>query len=166
LKKKLYPGRFATNLSSIQKKKRVETEKEAWWFPDDEVKELVLLRKKVASLQYAVHALLNVIGDLTVRIQGLNITVTNPFKAETFAEPPACPQCGSHMVLRKGKYGSFWGCSRYPDCKAIKRVPKEQNQTMPLGDFLSSVAQTLKGNVELNNVDVTLPWEEDEKNEN
>ncbi len=39
-------------------------------------------------------------------------------------EAPACPQCGSKMVLREAKRGthvgqSFWGCSRYPACRAI-----------------------------------------------
>ena len=29
-----------------------------------------------------------------------------------------CPLCGAPMVLRKGKNGPFWGCSKYPECKA------------------------------------------------
>lgn len=28
-----------------------------------------------------------------------------------------CPFCGSELVLRKGKYGEFWGCSTYPKCR-------------------------------------------------
>lgn len=28
-----------------------------------------------------------------------------------------CPRCGGTLVLRKGKYGSFTGCSNYPKCK-------------------------------------------------
>ena len=28
-----------------------------------------------------------------------------------------CPECGEEMVLREGKYGKFWGCSGYPECK-------------------------------------------------
>lgn len=27
-----------------------------------------------------------------------------------------CPRCGGTLVLRKGKYGSFYGCSNYPKC--------------------------------------------------
>jgi len=30
----------------------------------------------------------------------------------------ACPECGSDMVLRKSQHGKFYGCIRYPDCKA------------------------------------------------
>lgn len=28
-----------------------------------------------------------------------------------------CPFCGNELVLRRGKYGQFWGCSTYPKCK-------------------------------------------------
>ena len=28
-----------------------------------------------------------------------------------------CPKCGGNLILRKGKYGDFYGCSNYPRCK-------------------------------------------------
>ncbi len=28
-----------------------------------------------------------------------------------------CPRCGHNLVLRKGKYGQFYGCSNYPNCR-------------------------------------------------
>lgn len=28
-----------------------------------------------------------------------------------------CPRCGGMLVLRQGIYGSFYGCSNYPNCK-------------------------------------------------
>jgi len=28
-----------------------------------------------------------------------------------------CPRCGGNLVLRQGKYGSFYGCSNYPKCR-------------------------------------------------
>jgi DNA topoisomerase-1 len=30
------------------------------------------------------------------------------------------------MALRRGRYGPFLGCTGYPDCKGIKRLPKSQ----------------------------------------
>ena len=36
-----------------------------------------------------------------------------------------CPNCGSPMVIRKGKYGEFAACSNYPKCKYIKQEEKE-----------------------------------------
>ena len=35
---------------------------------------------------------------------------------------PSCPRCGSSMRRRSGKYGSFWGCSRYPSCKGTRNI--------------------------------------------
>lgn len=31
-----------------------------------------------------------------------------------------CEKCGSPMVLKKGRYGNFLACSRYPECKNAK----------------------------------------------
>ena len=28
-----------------------------------------------------------------------------------------CPKCGGTLVLRNGRYGRFYGCSNYPNCK-------------------------------------------------
>ena len=28
-----------------------------------------------------------------------------------------CPKCGGSLVMRSGKYGTFYGCSNYPRCK-------------------------------------------------
>lgn len=33
-----------------------------------------------------------------------------------------CPFCGNALVLRKGKYGQFWGCSSYPKCRFTRSV--------------------------------------------
>jgi len=35
-----------------------------------------------------------------------------------------CPNCGSNLVIRKGKYGEFTACSNYPECKYIKKEEK------------------------------------------
>ena len=36
-----------------------------------------------------------------------------------------CPECGSPLVIRKGRYGEFTACSNYPTCKYIKKEEKE-----------------------------------------
>jgi len=33
-----------------------------------------------------------------------------------------CSRCGSIMYLRDGKYGEFFGCSRYPECDYTEKV--------------------------------------------
>ena len=37
-----------------------------------------------------------------------------------------CPVCGSPLVIKKSRYGSFVACSNYPKCRYIKREAKEK----------------------------------------
>ncbi len=37
-------------------------------------------------------------------------------------EIPPCENCGKPMVKRRSRYGEFYGCSGYPDCKTILRT--------------------------------------------
>ena len=42
-----------------------------------------------------------------------------------------CEKCGSDMVLRTSRYGSFYACSKYPACKSIKPLMKEIDVPCP-----------------------------------
>jgi len=52
--------------------------------------------------------------------------VKKPFKGYK------CSKCGGIMSIKKGKYGSFWGCSDYPICDHTvslkKALTKEKNR--------------------------------------
>ncbi len=37
--------------------------------------------------------------------------------SEAAKKVKVCPKCGSAMKLRNGKFGEFWGCTGYPECK-------------------------------------------------
>ena len=37
-------------------------------------------------------------------------------------EIPPCDKCGKEMVKRRSRYGTFYGCSGYPECKNILRT--------------------------------------------
>ena len=37
-----------------------------------------------------------------------------------------CPNCGSDLVIRKGRYGEFVACGNYPQCKYIKQEEEEK----------------------------------------
>ncbi len=37
-------------------------------------------------------------------------------------EIPPCDKCGKPMVKRRSRYGTFYGCSGYPDCKNILKT--------------------------------------------
>lgn len=36
----------------------------------------------------------------------------------------SCPRCGNPLVLRRSKFGPFWGCSGYPQCRYIEQTKK------------------------------------------
>ena len=36
-----------------------------------------------------------------------------------------CPDCGSPLVKRQGRYGEFVACSNYPECKYVKKSEKQ-----------------------------------------
>ena len=42
-----------------------------------------------------------------------------------------CEKCGGDMVLRNGKYGSFYACANYPACKFTKQKTKETDVPCP-----------------------------------
>ena len=46
-------------------------------------------------------------------------------KKEPVKTGEVCPECGSDLVVRKGKYGEFVACSNYTTCKYIKKDVKE-----------------------------------------
>lgn len=33
-----------------------------------------------------------------------------------------CPKCGNAMKKRKGRFGEFWGCMSYPECRYTENV--------------------------------------------
>lgn len=45
--------------------------------------------------------------------------------AENFDWDQPCPQCGSAMKVRHGRFGAFLGCTHYPECKGIINIPKK-----------------------------------------
>lgn len=42
-----------------------------------------------------------------------------------------CEKCGSRMVMRNGRYGSFLACSNYPSCKNTKQITKDIGVSCP-----------------------------------
>ena len=42
-----------------------------------------------------------------------------------------CERCGSNMVQRTGRYGTFFACSKYPECRFTKQKTKELDIPCP-----------------------------------
>jgi DNA topoisomerase-1 len=46
-------------------------------------------------------------------------------------EPEACELCGKQMQLKRGRFGPFYGCSGYPECRNIRKISKSGKLTAP-----------------------------------
>ena len=52
-------------------------------------------------------------------------------KKEPVLTDMKCDLCGAPMILRSGKYGSFYACSRYPECKFTKPRVRDTGVACP-----------------------------------
>ena len=55
----------------------------------------------------------------------VEVAFKNMEKKKALETGEVCPECGSPLVIRKGRYGEFTACSNYPTCKFIKKEEKE-----------------------------------------
>ncbi len=46
-----------------------------------------------------------------------------PVKEEEVLTDEKCPECAAPMVMKRGRFGRFFACTRYPECKGTKSVP-------------------------------------------
>ena len=62
-------------------------------------------------------------------------------KKEAEVTGEICPECGSPLVKRQGRYGEFVACSNYPECKYVK---KEEKQTIEVCNCLKCDGKILE----------------------
>jgi DNA topoisomerase-1 len=58
-------------------------------------------------------------------------------------EQEYCENCGRPMVLKKGRFGTFYACSGYPECKTTKQIGGEQRKDVPLEEKCPSCGNHL-----------------------
>ena len=63
-----------------------------------------------------------------------------------------CPECGSELVLRKGRYGEFIACSNFPKCKYSRNVAKDNEKSAETGSTTAA-----KPKRELKKLEVPCP---------
>jgi DNA topoisomerase-1 len=48
-------------------------------------------------------------------------------------EIPPCEECGRPMALRRSRFGTFYGCTGYPECKGIRKIGPKAEPPKPTG---------------------------------
>lgn len=59
----------------------------------------------------------NIISDPALKAQHIIQAKQAHINQSEKIQNGICPKCGGKLVVRKGNYGSFWGCTNYPKCK-------------------------------------------------
>jgi len=60
---------------------------------------------------------------MSCEVVGDKITLA-PGKNKNYApDSILCPKCKSKMIIRTGKFGEFYSCENYPDCRGSRKVP-------------------------------------------
>ncbi len=69
--------------------------------------------------------------ELTVDLPDVDTADLTEQDAEEY-----CENCGRSMVLKKGRFGTFYACSGYPDCKTTKRIgaTEQKKADVPLDE--------------------------------
>lgn len=101
----------------------------------NEVKECPKCKELRDIEEFRDPSLIKGIGRICITCKGLR--KETPPKSSDLAAQPAktkCPKCGASMVLRRGKFGQFYGCSRFPRCRGVKNLIIEKD----LSNLLSS----------------------------
>lgn len=82
--------------------------------------------------QLSHHKLVDIASHYHINTEGahraLNDCIMNQKCLEQMAEewmkhpPKRCPVCGGMMKRRNGRFGEFWGCSEFPQCRYTENV--------------------------------------------
>lgn len=137
------PSTYATTISTIIKRRYVEY-KDKKFFPSDQgiltIEKLEKFFEEFISANYSKN--MEDILDGIAQGDEVQLKVLREFydyfmplvdhahehmeKIEAEETGELCPNCGSPMVIRDGKYGKFEACSNFPTCKYIK--PNEKTK--------------------------------------
>jgi len=91
-----------------------------WWDVVPYIK-----RHKVAHLSEALadriyYKLMSVnVTDKAARKQHVTSVARNQTRRNIAVANGKCPRCGGSLLPRNGPYGTFYGCSNYPNCRYI-----------------------------------------------
>lgn len=90
-----------------------------------QLKRIIMKYKEIKFREDELESMVNIItmANITtkdVKKQHVQQIRNNVKKDKAQIAHMICPRCGGKLVMRKGKYGRFTGCSNYPKCRFTK----------------------------------------------
>jgi very-short-patch-repair endonuclease len=65
-------------------------------------------------------SLISGVGRFCNHCKGITVVSSRPMVSVSTTTEKTCPRCHSRMVLRNGRYGKFYGCSKFPYCRGTR----------------------------------------------
>ncbi len=139
------PSTYAQTMQTIKGREYVSIQ-EKKFIPSDQgiltIDKLMEFFDQIINVKYTAN-MESVLDDIAQGNKNWNNIVSQFYRAfipmvekamkemEAVRIPPQetdeiCPECGSPLVIRKGRYGEFTACGSYPKCKYIKKEEKEE----------------------------------------
>lgn len=117
--------------------KFIQRDAKAYWgkvFTNDYIDTLVLARRRLPQLSN--YKLTDLAGYYRIPAAGAHRALADCMMNQQVFERlgkesdflsaeikgKKCPRCGQLMKKRKGRFGEFWGCSGYPNCRYTENV--------------------------------------------
>jgi len=132
------PSTYATIITKIQDRNYVEQKERRFFATEIGMKVTDILVEhfpKVMNLNFTRH-MEEELDQIETKKYHRNEVLNEfyePFSqdlkvAETkmLADAEKCPECGAPLVERYSRFGKFFGCSRHPECKYIKKKGAEK----------------------------------------
>ena len=87
-----------------------------------QLKSLILSQNEVILSHTEIRSMKKLINKFLDSKKAIKKQHKKSFNSRTYSENRTCPQCGSYLKIKKGKFGEFYGCSKYPKCSYTKRI--------------------------------------------
>ena len=144
------PSTYASTIDTIKKRKYVEDESCILtvtqqgsltatvlnkYFPEIiDTKYTALMEKKLDNIEDGSQSRSNILNEFYYPfIEHFNVVSQVMYKEKFEETGDLCPICGSKLVVKEGKNGTFIGCSNFPSCKYVQKEEKE-NKAKSIGE--------------------------------
>lgn len=85
----------------------------------EEYKKPVISHEELVRIENMI--LKNMMTDKHVKKEHIKTIRAELNKKASLVKEKICPTCGGKLVTRKGRYGSFLGCSNFPSCRFVEK---------------------------------------------
>jgi DNA topoisomerase-1 len=65
--------------------------------------------------------------------RNIDVAAASEAPAGAEEEVPPCELCGKPMALKRSRFGTFYGCTGYPECKGIRKTGPKPAAPVPTG---------------------------------